>query len=31
MIDKKIARAGKATQLFEMEIEHLSGKKGKWR
>ena len=26
MIDEKIVRAGKATQLFEIEIEHLSGK-----
>ena len=26
LVDEEIARAGKATQLFEIEIEHLSGK-----
>ena len=26
LIDEEIARAGKAAQLFEIEIEHLSGK-----
>lgn len=26
LVDDEIARAGKATQLFEIEIEHLSGK-----
>ncbi len=26
MVDEEIARAGKAAQLFEIEIEHLSGK-----
>lgn len=26
MVDEEIARAGKAVQLFEIEIEHLSGK-----
>ena len=26
MVDEGIARAGKAAQLFEIEIEHLSGK-----
>lgn len=26
MVDEEIARVGKAVQLFEIEIEHLSGK-----
>ena len=26
MVDEEIARAGKAAQVFEIEIEHLSGK-----
>ena len=26
MVDEEIARAGKAAQIFEIEIEHLSGK-----
>lgn len=26
LVDEEIARAGKAAQLFEIEIEHLSGK-----
>lgn len=26
LVDEEIARAGKATQIFEIEIEHLSGK-----
>lgn len=26
MVDEEIARAGKAAQLFEIDIEHLSGK-----
>lgn len=26
LVDKEIARAGKAAQMFEIEIEHISGK-----
>lgn len=26
MVDEEIAQAGKAAQLFEIEIEHMSGK-----
>lgn len=26
MVDEEIARAGNAAQVFEIEIEHLSGK-----
>ena len=26
LVDDEIARAGKAVQMFEIEIEHLSGK-----
>ena len=26
MVDEEIAIAGKAVQIFEIEIEHLSGK-----
>lgn len=26
MVDEEIAQAGKATQIFEIEIEHMSGK-----
>lgn len=26
LVDEEIARAGKAAQIFEIEIEHLSGK-----
>lgn len=26
LADEEIARAGKAVQLFEIEIEHMSGK-----
>lgn len=31
MVDDEIARAGKAAQVFEIEIEHLSGKEGQER
>ena len=27
MVDEEIAQAGKAAQLFEIEIEHMSGKR----
>ena len=26
LVDEKIAQAGKAVQIFEIEIEHMSGK-----
>ena len=26
MVDEEIAQSGKASQLFEIEIEHMSGK-----